>query len=402
MSKDGDGPRLVPPPPSLPPDPQRVQEFEWLRRTLQAERQYAARIVPPLLRDTSPETWSLLAERQELQTCGVVDYLGTAVTDALTKDAGQAHAIAELAASLAETIPGHAYPAVTIAHMRGHAWKNVGKTLRYLSRYTEALEALTRAEAVLLPFPGLVHDRAIVRFHVAAALQESTRYQESIPILAECKEIFREFGDTHLLALTVIAEGLLLQRLGRYREAREKHLLLLASTRDIRLDSLAAIHQCIGFCSVELGDFAEAEVSLSLATQLWRSQGEQLNALKAEMGRGRAFLRRGDARLALRHLRDVRRELIRASLREEAGLCGLSMVEALLSLDMPSQAEELARKIIAEFTAAALNVRAIEALGYLSEAIRQKKASMAMVEQVREYVISLRTAPERDFHFASV
>jgi hypothetical protein len=61
------------------------------------------------------------------------------------------------------------------------------------------------------------------------------------------------------------------------------------------------------------------------------------------------------------------------------------------------EAERLARTIVGEFTVAGLNSRAITAVGYLSEAIAAKKASTQLVSDIREYVISLRTSPQRDF-----
>jgi hypothetical protein len=69
----------------------------------------------------------------------------------------------------------------------------------------------------------------------------------------------------------------------------------------------------------------------------------------------------------------------------------------LLVLGRSSTAEMLARRIISEFTAAGLNQRAIAALGCLTEALTANRASATLVTQVREYIVSLRTSPERDF-----
>ena len=46
---------------------------------------------------------------------------------------------------------------------------------------------------------------------------------------------------------------------------------------------------------------------------------------------------------------------------------------------------------------AGLNKRAIEALAYLTEAITARTASTPLVTRVRDYIVSLRTSPERDF-----
>jgi tetratricopeptide (TPR) repeat protein len=220
--------------------------------------------------------------------------------------------------------------------------------------------------------------------------------------LKQCKAVFTDYGDTESFVQCGLLEGTSFQRLHRYREARETYLLLLASTRGISKGNLAALHHAIGLCCVDLGDFPEAESNLTHAISLYLDLGQSINALKAELCRGKLFLQRGDFVLAVSHLRPVRRGFLRSTLAEEAGLCGLHIVEALLVLDRAGEAEQLARKIVHEFTHAALSARAITALSYLTEAIMAKKASAAMAHEVHEYILSLRTEPEREFGMGQV
>jgi hypothetical protein len=82
---------------------------------------------------------------------------------------------------------------------------------------------------------------------------------------------------------------------------------------------------------------------------------------------------------------------------EEAGICALEVIEGLLHRGKASEAERLARLVIQEYTAAGLSTRAITALGYLTEAIATRDATVALAGKVREYILSLRTEPEREF-----
>lgn len=75
----------------------------------------------------------------------------------------------------------------------------------------------------------------------------------------------------------------------------------------------------------------------------------------------------------------------------------LEIIEGLLTRNKAENAERLARMVIAEFTRAALNKRVITALGYLTRAIAAKKASVPLVHNVRDYILRLRTNPEREF-----
>lgn len=390
-----------PPPPtpfrkhSLPP----LQRFSLVARGLKAEREAAANNVARLLE--RPD-WSGLSEHPDLRTWGTLIHLGDRVTDNLTRDPRYALAVAELAVAIAESLPGHAYPAVAMAQMRGMAWKDLGRSLRVMSRYDDALSAFATAQAAVEEFGALAHDLAIIRFNVVVALQETNRFDESLALVLECKEVFREHGDTDGFVRCGIAEGVLLQRLRKYREARETYLVLLSSTTNIETQNRAALHQAIGFSSIELGDFRTAEANLETALRLNLQLGRPVEIMKINLGRGRLLARTGKRQQAIDLLRPVRRQFLSNGMPEEAGLCGLEVVEVMLALGKVSQAESLARRIIDEFTKAGLNSRAITALGYLTAAIANRDIPKNLVVQVCEYIVSLQTAPERDFVYASV
>lgn len=379
-------------------DPELLREFSSTGRKLLSERTAAAQTVRPLLINTPRESWPTLAEYPHLQTCGTLDELSRIFTDTLATDPQKAHAVAELAVSVSEGLPEDAYPSIIRWQVRAHAWKDLGKALRYLGRNEEAVTIFHHADEILdKNARSLGHDRAIVRFNLAMSLQELERFNESLRLLAECKSTFIEFGDDRNAALCVFSEGVLLQRLRRFREAREVYLRLLATAPVLDMDTRAATHHAIGFSSIELGEFTDAEQNLRHAIGLYQQLGQAIDILKAEAGRGRLEIRAGNPQIGIRLLGPVRRKFLKHTLYEEAGLCGLEIVEAYLMLGQPSQAETLARTLVGEFTLAGLNTRAITALGYLSEAIAAQKAKPALANHVREYIISLRYHPEREF-----
>jgi tetratricopeptide (TPR) repeat protein len=383
------------------PSPRHIAEFAATARRLQEERDAAANLVERLLRDLPRERWMELAPRPELQTCGALEKLGSFAAQALGRDPRQALASAQLAVSIATSLNTGSYPPVVIAQLCAHAYKDLAKAHLYLGRFDDALAALDEAEARIAPYGALVHDLAIVQLVRAATLQEINRYDEAFAVLASSREIFRNHSDSKRVFICGIAEGVLLHRLQRYREAREAYLLLLAASSDSPdRESIACLHNVIGHCSVDLGDFDAAETYLSRAIELFHAIGQPLQAAKAELGRGRALIRRGEVNRGIAHLRPIRADFLRNALIEEAGLCGLEIVEALLLRGSTTEAEALARQIITEFTSASLNKRAITALGYLSESIASRKASTELVTKVREYIVSLRTSPEREFAFA--
>lgn len=378
-------------------DPVRMREFAATARKLQRERESSAELVERALRETPQSEWPRLAEDEAMRNSGVLERLSKEVDHRLEQNPREALAIANIATSVAETLPSDAYPPVILAQTRGQAWKDRGLALSYLARYDEALEALDRAEMQLSGFATLAHDLAIARFVRATTLQDVQRFEESLAILADCRVVFHGHGDARRHLLCGVAEGTLLHRMRRHREARDAYLRLLTIARDLGdRESEACLHNNIGHALVELGDFPAAETHLDEAHTIFTFLGQTVQALKVQLARGRMLVRRGDVAAGIARLRDTRHRFLTLGVIEEAGLCGLDLVGATLAT-APAEAEALAREIVAEFNAARLSARAITALGYLTEAIAARNASERMVADVRDYIRSLRRHPERQF-----
>jgi tetratricopeptide (TPR) repeat protein len=378
------------------PDPARVAEFAATARKLQHEREQSAEIVARLLRETPKEKWPALAQREELRNSGALEVLSQECLDRRHSAPLDALAIARIATTIADEVSD--YPPVVLAQLRAHAWKDLGQVLNNISRADDALGAVEHADAVLADFGTLAHDRAIVRLVRACLLQDVQRYDEAVALLEECKSVFRDHGDQRRFLICGVAEGALLHRMGHFREAREAFFLLLDEAEKANdHESLASLHNNIGHSSVELGDFDTAEKHLAYAIEILRSLGEPLRVARAELARGRLIVRRGEIDRGIAHLRATRDQFLRHRLVEEAGLCALDVVEALLTRGAALEAEQLARTVVAEFTSAQLSTRAITALGYLTEAISARKASPATAANVRQYIDALRSEPERVF-----
>lgn len=354
------------PPRRRRPPPQREEEMARASRLFAEERAAAANgRIELLLQETPLERFPELVEHPLLGTYGAFERLGKIFADTVYSDPARARAIAELEISIAENLSAVLYPPATLGQAHGYAWKDLGTVLRIQGRNQESLEALETAERAL-QIPSLRHDLAIIRFSIAVTLQELERYEESRAMLAECKEVFLFFGDQKHAVLCGFAEAVLFQRLKRFREAREIYLLMLASGRTDDTETLAALHRTIGLYSIELSDFRDAESNLRRASALSEQLGQRLESVKAQAAIGKMLVRRGDAAKAIEHLRPIRREFLQHGLIEEAGICGLDIVEAMLA-------------------------------AYLSESIARVRATTTLVSQVKEYIVTLRTPPERDF-----
>ncbi len=374
------------------PDPARMAEFVETARRLQHERAASGDLVTSALRDTPREAWPGLRERRELHTSGALERLGQEIEKRLDTDPREALAIAELAVTIADALAPDSYPAIILAQLRAHAWRDRGQALSYLGRYDDALRALDRSEEQFQKFGTLGHDRAMVRFCRATLLQHLRRFDEARTILDECRQVFQSHGDTQSYVKCTLATGNLLVRAGDYRAAREMLSGLLGSDDSLRE---ATVRCTLGWCAIHLSQLDEA---LSHFDEVSRCIAESpVHVARASYGTGSARLRLGNLEAAIQHLQSARRTFLAHNLVEEAGLSGLEIVEALLLQNELAAARLLSSKIVSEFTAARLNRRAITALAYLQDAVATTNATAETARNVYDYIAALRTDPTREF-----
>lgn len=379
------------------PDPARVQEFAETARRLQRERQESADVVTRVLSETPREEWPRLATRAELRNSGALNRLEAEVSSRLEKEPQEALLLSDLAASIAETLPPDSYPAVVLAQLRAHAWKDRAQALAYIGRYPEALEALDRAEQQLA-FGSLAHDRAIVRYVRALTLQKVNRFEESRELLAECGQVFRDHGDHRLQLFCGVAQGIQLYRERAFREAYEVFIPLLEVARQLGdVETEARVQNNLGHCAVELGDIPAANIHLGQATAAFTELGRTLEAIRTEMTFGRLLVTRGAVAAGIQRLHNARRSFLMHDMIEDAGICGLELIEAYLVSQNLDEAARLAHEIARQFISAGLNHRALVAVVYLNEALVKRTASVETVQHVRTYVDALRDDPTREF-----
>ncbi|HKR64234.1 MAG TPA: hypothetical protein VJZ00_10935 [Thermoanaerobaculia bacterium] len=378
------------------PDPARVEEFAATARRLQQERD-AADVVERALKDTPRFDWPRLVEREELRTSGVVERLAK-IADSLERDPQEGLAVAQLATSLADAIDDAAYPRVVTAQLRAHAWKDLARAFCYLSRYEESLGALDRADAYMESFGTLAHDRAIVRFVRSIVLQHLRRFDEAQALLAECRVVFRDHGDTRRYGKCVLASANLLVRRGDHAAARDLLMHFLASADG---DAYAIACSTLGWCALHLGHAAEALEHFTSAMERFGKLDWELECVRASYGAGCALLRLGRLDEAIEKLDAARERFTARALVEEAGLSGLEIVEALLLREEVDDARALAAKLVQEFTAARLNRRAVAALAYLHDAMTASSATPEIVRSVHAYISALRIDPTREFSAAN-
>jgi len=380
------------------PDPARLREFTETARRLQRERAGTHEVVEKILDATPRPEWPGLAERPELRNSGALEQLAARVRARCEHDPREALAAASLATAIAETLPSGAYPAVTLAQLRAHAWKDRAHTLRYLGRYEEALEAVAMAERALEPFPATAYDRAVVGLVKAATLQHVERFPESSALLAECAQVFRDHGDTKQHLYCMMIHAALFYRLGEYAEAEREWTESLTVALTVGdMESVARAHGNLASCALHLGDVSTGKAHVGQAKEIFYELGRDIEAIRIDLAFARLLVKNGDTTHGIILLRKARESFLSHQLVEEAGLCGLSIVEALVDRGDYAAAADLTEEIVREFSDAALSTRAIQAIQTLHVALAARDVSVAAIRHVERYIENLRGNPELEF-----
>jgi tetratricopeptide (TPR) repeat protein len=369
----------------------REREFSSIASKLERERDESSDVVARYLRDTPADEWSRLAEMPDLRNNAALEQMSEEVRRRLHRTPREALAIANLSASIAESLSPSQYPSVMLAQLRGTAWKDRASTLRYLARYDEALEAAERGEEALAPFATLEHDRAVIRLVKAIILGQLERLEEARAIFSECRHVFQEHGDTKRFVQAGMAEAGSLYEADRIDDSRRLWLDLLPhATAEGDVETQARIHNNVGYCEIRRDEFGSANIHFSEAVAGFTDIGYTSEVARTERGAGLVLIARGQITSGFARLRDARRAFTAAGMTEDAGLCGLNIAAVLIERGDRTAARAIAQNVIDEFTAAGMNERAISAIIALRDAIDVDDATAETVNTVHAVVESLR------------
>lgn len=363
--------------------------FGFFARKLDEERSQADAIVRTIQND--PERHLDLPLPAAWLTLGMADRLCDAARTELVRSPRRSQVLAQLAVAIAEGLPD-SYPRIMRAQFAAHAWKSLSNAYRIASRYESALVALDEADRRIADVPVLGYDRAVLALARGIVLSEMGRLDDVLHLLDAAHETFAEHQDARHVAQCDLVVGMTLHLLGRIAEARQAYMRVIKPARAAGdLHTAAAAYNNLGRAASDAGDLSAAVDALQQARAIFRELEMPTEIARTSWSIGVAELTASRFESAMPILRDVRQELLRLGMPEEAGLAGVDLIEALLATNHRSAARELAIAIVEEFRAAELNERALQALSYLRE--MADVATPAVAHHVGSYLRRLKEQP---------
>ena len=369
-----------------------ARAFAAAAAQLERERESASDIVERQLRATPIEEWPGLAESPALRNNAALEQMSEEVRKRIERKPVEALAIANLATSIAETLPANAYPPVVTAHIRSTALRDRANALRYLGRLDEAYDSIETAEARLGEFPGAAHDRAIICLVKAMIQGQMDLFDESEQMITAASIVFADVNDLPRFFQAGLVYGNLLGRQKRYEDAQRIFGDLLDVARSTGDDKTQArLYNNLGHCAIYLDDYARANIHFSESIARFTDLGLRAEVPRTNLGAALVLIGKGQIDSGLARLEDARRVFIDLGMMGEAGLCALRIIEVLIDRGDTEQARVLTGAVIDEFEAAGLDTRAVQAVAGLQSSIDADGATAETVRTVHEFVQGLAT-----------
>ena len=381
--------------------PSRFKEALALKTRIDREDAAAARLLSPLLDSPLRFRNAAIARNPKAQTAGVVRFLCAAAHERHEKRPEFSLELTLCAYEIALTLGRSA--SASQHFCMALSLRERANALRYLGRFTEALEALDSAETLFDESPAAdPHDLAIVQYIRATVFVESERLDEARSASREAAKVFREYGDgpRELVALQVEATALHYGGRNTQAVAAYQHVAAMARAEGDR-NLVARALNGAGSANLDLGKLDEAEASLLEALVIFDELDIATERSRVAWSLALIEVRRGDLGGGAVRLDSARRDLERLGLVNDHALATLDWAFARLAIGEPSGVAAACAEIVVRFDSEGMMKSARIALAQLHEALAAGSATPALVSEVRTYLELLPSHPDAQFIFSS-
>jgi tetratricopeptide (TPR) repeat protein len=288
-------------------------------------------------------------------------------------------------ARLARSISARSSPEATgssarLADLRAMAWSQYGTALRVAGRLRDAEEAMVTANGYLSTGTGDPTLKARLREQVAGLHTFQRRFDAAISALAEAAEIYRQLGETHAFARTLVQEATAFLYSGNAEGAvslLNQAIPLIDHEGDPHL-LLAACHNLVQ-CYINLD---QPEWALSIFTEaqdLYKEFGDSLILLRASWQKGILLRDLGQLRAAETAMLRARQGFVERDLMYEVAVVCLDLAALYVKLKDIEQVRETVTATVPIFRALRVDREALASLLQLQQVADQEQQAMELI-----------------------
>jgi tetratricopeptide (TPR) repeat protein len=288
---------------------------------------------------------------------------------------------ASLARSIASrsAVNGAGNPA-RLADLRARAWGQYGNALRVNGRLREAEDAMASAYRYSAAGTGDPILKALLREQMASLSMFKRRYDEAVVALTDAAEIYRQLGDTHAFARTLVHKSNALLQSGETGMAVDllnQAIPLIDHEGDPHL-LLAACHNLVR-CYIDLDQPERALSIYSETRDLYKEFGDSLILLRANWQEGQLLRDLGHLRAAETALLRARRGFLDRGLMYEVAVICLDLAALYVKLKEVDDLKETVIATVPIFRALRVDRDALASLLQLQQVADQEQEAMELI-----------------------
>lgn len=279
-----------------------------------------------------------------------------------------------------------------LSDVRARAWGQYGNALRVTGRLREAEEAMITAQGYFETGTSDPTLRARLYEQTASLHTFHRRFDAAISVLEEAADIYRQLGETHALARTLVQEAIA----SMYAGTTEKSVQLLNVAIPL-IDHegdphllLAACHNLV-CCYIDLDRPDQALTLYSETRELYREFGDPLILLRAGWQEGQLLRDLGHLRAAEEVLLRARAGFMERGLNYEVAVVCLDLAALYVKLKSIEDLKQTVTAMVPIFRALRVDREALASLLQLQKVADQEQQALELIRYLNSRIEPLAT-----------
>lgn len=281
-----------------------------------------------------------------------------------------------------------------LADLRARAWGQYGNALRVSSKPREAEWAFAVARSYREAGTGDPGLRAWLIEKIVPLATFLGRFEHAIALCEEAGEVYREIGENHLLASTMVQKAIALLYAGEAASAVRvltQAIPLVDHEEDPHL-LLAACHNLIR-CYIDLGQPDQALQIYFEARGIYQEFDDPLILLRAAWQEGQLLRDLGHLRAAEAALLRSRRGYTERELSYEVALVSLDLATVYVKLGLVKELKETVAATVPIFRSLRVELEVLAALLQLQHVADQEQQALELIRSLSARIQPLSSKP---------
>jgi tetratricopeptide (TPR) repeat protein len=280
------------------------------------------------------------------------------------------------------------------ADLRAQAWRQYGNTLRVLGRLRDAEDALSVSRRYLEAGTRDPLLRARFFTQKVSLRLAQRRFGEAIALSEEAGQIYKELGDDHALASTLVQKAMASLYAGEGEESiriLNRAIPLIDAERDVNL-LLSACHNLVR-SYIELGRPEQALSLYSETRSLYKRSEDSLFKLRFAWQEALLLRDLGHLRASESTLLQTRQGFVDRELFYEAALISLDLAAVYVKLQAEAEFKQTLTETVPIFRALGVERELLGSLLQLQQLSHQNRQTLALLQVLNTRIEQLSTRP---------